>query len=537
MNNQEQINNQEQMNKQIIQKTKNPNKKIVISIIIIVITAFVSLLVVNKEKLFNNNKDNNKNTISTEPNKTYSQYRINSNSLEYFDISFLQLENKTVNKIYSPLSIKFALGMLNEGTDGDSKEQISSVIGNYKSNKYLNSANMSFANAIFVRDTYKANIKDEYINTLSTKYNAEVIYDSFTSTDNVNNWVSNKTFNLVNNLLDSVNELDFILINALAIDMEWKNKIQSEDDSYSVNFQHENFSHFVSALKGIGYQPLEFYNYDKKAKSVQIAAVANKYDIVKELGENKIRQEVGEAYKKWLAEGACGSPEQEPDVNTYLNTYIGEINSNYKQISSSTDFYFYDDENVKVFAKDLKEYNNTTLQYIGIMPKQEELDKYIKVTDADKINTIINNLKGIELDSFKDGVITKISGYVPMFKFDYQLDLMTDLKSMGITNIFKLGKANLTKITDNKNAFIDSAIHKANIEFSNEGIKAAAATAVGGFGSATCGFEYTYDVPVEEINLTFDKPFIFLIRDKKTNEAWFAGTVYEPVEWEPNPGF
>ena len=135
MNNQEQINNQEQMNKQIIQKTKNPNKKIVISIIIIVITAFVSLLVVNKEKLFNNNKDNNKNTISTEPNKTYSQYRINSNSLEYFDISFLQLENKTVNKIYSPLSIKFALGMLNEGTDGDSKEQISSVIGNYKSNK------------------------------------------------------------------------------------------------------------------------------------------------------------------------------------------------------------------------------------------------------------------------------------------------------------------------------------------------------------------------------------------------------------------
>lgn len=539
MNNQEQISNQEQINKPINQKNKKKSKKIIIPIILGVVAVFISLLVVNKESLFNKNKenDNNKNMISTDANKTYSQYRINSNSLEYFDLSFLQLENKKANKIYSPLSIKFALGMLNEGTEGVSKKQISNVIGSYKSNKYSNSSNMSFANALFVRDTFKANIKDEYVNTLSTKYNAEVIYDSFTSADNVNNWVSNKTFKLINNLFDKVDNNDFILINALAIDMEWKNKIQSEDNSYSVDFQHENFSHFVSALKGIGYQPLDFYNYDKKAKSVQIGAVANKYDIVKELGEDKIRQEVGEAYKKWLAEGACGSPENEPDVNTYLNTYIKEINSNYKQFSSSTDFLFYNDENIKAFAKDLKEYNNTTLQYIGIMPKQEELDKYIENTDADKINEIINNLKGIELDSFKDGVVTKITGHIPMFKFDYELDLMNDLKTMGITDIFDSSKANLSGLTKAKNTFINTAVHKANIEFSNEGIKAAAATAVGGFGSAGCWFAYDYDVPVEEINLTFDKPFIFLIRDKKTNEVWFTGTVYEPIEWEPNPGF
>lgn len=530
------MSNQEQVNKQINQKNKKANKKIIIPIILVVLAIFVSLLVFNKEMLFDKNKDN-KNTISTEPNKTYSQYRINSNSLEYFDLSFLQLENKTVNKIYSPLSIKFALGMLNEGTEGSSKEQISSVIGNYKSNKYSNSTNMSLANALFVRDTSKANIKDEYINTLKTKYNAEVIYDSFTSPDNVNNWVSNKTFNLINNLMDNVNELEFLLINALAIDMEWKNKIQSEDNSYSVDFQHENFSHFVSALKGIGYQPLDFNNNGKKAKTVQIAAVANKYDIVKELGEDKIRQEVGEAYKKWLAEGECVFPETERNVDTYLNKYINEINSNYKQISSSTDFYFHDDENVKAFAKDLKEYNNTTLQYIGIMPKEEELDKYVENTDVTKMNTVINNLKGIELGSFKDGVVTKITGHIPMFKFDYQLDLMTDLKAMGITDIFHSSKANLSKLTKTKNSFIDTAVHKANIEFSNDGIKAAAATAVGGFGSASCGFEYNYDVPVEEINLTFDKPFIFLIRDKKTNEIWFTGTVYEPLEWESAAAF
>ena len=31
----------------------------------------------------------------------------------------------------------------------------------------------------------------------------------------------------------------------------------------------------------------------------------------------------------------------------------------------------YNDDNIKVFAKDLKTYNQTTLQYVGIMPKKK----------------------------------------------------------------------------------------------------------------------------------------------------------------------
>ena len=64
----------------------------------------------------------------------------------------------------------------------------------------------------------------------------------------------------------------------------------------------------------------------------------------------------------------------------------------------------------------------------------------------------------------------------------------------------------------------------------NEGIKAAAATGFGGAGAAGCWFTYDYEVPVKEINLTFDKPFLFLIRDKNSGEVWFAGTVYEPIK-------
>ena len=71
---------------------------------------------------------------------------------------------------------------------------------------------------------------------------------------------------------------------------------------------------------------------------------------------------------------------------------------------------------------------------------------------------------------------------------------------------------------------------KLSDDFSNNGIKAAAATQVGGLGAANGGFDYFYEIPVEEIDLTFDKPFMYIIRDKATGEVWFAGTVYEGLQ-------
>ena len=96
--------------------------------------------------------------------------------------------------------------------------------------------------------------------------------------------------------------------------------------------------------------------------------------------------------------------------------------------------------------------------------------------------------------------------------------------------LFDKEKADLSNMTKEKNTYIGTASHSATIEFSNEGIKAAAVTQIGGLGDAVCGFEHKYKVPVKEINLTFNKPYLYLIRDKSTGEVWFVGTVYEPIE-------
>ena len=120
--------------------------------------------------------------------------------------------------------------MLKDGTDGNSKAQIEKLLENYVPSKYQNNKNMSFANALFIRNTFKNDINKTYMDELKDKYNAEIMYDSTEKNNTINNWVSNKTSQLIPNIIDSVDDADFILTNALAIDMEWVNKIQKDGD-------------------------------------------------------------------------------------------------------------------------------------------------------------------------------------------------------------------------------------------------------------------------------------------------------------------
>lgn len=476
------------------------------------------------------------------------------NSILDLNLSFLKLENQKENKIYSPLSIKYALKMLEEGTIGDSKLQISKLLGNRQLTKYSSNAHMSLANALFVRDLFENEVKVSYINKLRTKYDADVLFDSFETAKNVNSWVSDKTLNLIKNMIENIEqEKNFLLINALGIDMEWEENFLKMGCDY-ISYEHENFS-------WAGTEQVSSHEFGEKEhiiSGMKITASINNYDIVTKLGVENIKQTVGDEFRKWaknltendyeyedIFNGDLSDNNIEEKLDQYLNGgkyygnydsegYISEINSNYKRVDYSTDFSLYVDDDIKAFAKDLKEYDGTTLQYVGIMPITEDLDSFVKNTDETIINSIISDLKDLKLENFKDGVVTKITGYIPKFKFEYELNLKEDLKQLGITNVFEKGKANLTEISNEKDIYISEAVHKANIEFTQDGIKAAAATIIGGLGAGS-SFDYIYDVPVEEIDLTFDKPYMFLIRDKETGEIWFIGTVYEPLSWEEEP--
>ncbi len=482
--------------------------------------------------------------------KINGSFRMSGNGLENFDLAFLQLEDKKENVVYSPLSIKYALHMLSEGANGETKTQIDDIIGDYKSHKYENNEHMAFANALFVKDTYQKYVNNDFVNNLKSKYNADVLYDSFKSPSAINSWVSKNTLGQINNFADSVDGADYMLINALGIDMEWIHLIQpayfekemidyqerygNSGFDYSVNYDNEKYSQYIPAIMENHYTGLRF-NQNDLVKSLIFGATINKYDIINDLGEDNIRKNITKLYDEWKKDVPCGGdPSVYENTDEFVNEYIEALGKNYKQYSSSTDFSLYDDDEVKVFAKDLKTYNNTTLQYVGIMPKKAGLADYIKNTNSEKISNLISNLKTIDLANFEDGVITNIIGAIPLFNYNYTLSLDEDLNKLGITNVFDSEKADLSKLSTEKSIIKTS--HKADIEFSNEGIKASAATSATGYGGADCSFEYLYKVPVKNIDLTFDKPYIYLIRDKKTNEVWFVGKVYEPTKYERKEG-
>ena len=530
---------------------KTPAKKkmnpfvlgVLLALVVVAVVSICGILFLNPNKEQDGGK---KTTKSSQRSKEYlSDYRISGNSIEDFDLYFLQLENDNNNMIYSPLSIKYALKMLSDGSKGDTKNQIDAVIGDYKARNYPNNDHMSFANAMFIRNTFKEAVREEYTNKLKNEYGADIVFDEFSNANTINNWISDKTFKLINSLVDdeTVSESNFFLVNALAIDMQWNQLLQCESGaslkciSYGVHYKHEKYSDYVPEIYG-RYPDMNF-NGLEKVKSVQLGASFNRYDIIRELGEANIRKIVGDAYREWLESDEAkrmdensakyGYPGVEHDVDKFLDGYVKELDSNYEQEDISTEFELYVDDNVKVFGKDLQTYDGMTLQYVAVMPRNVSLVEYVRGLNAKDLTATMNKLKALQLKNFKNGVVTKVFGNIPLFNYEYELDLMNDLKSLGIEDVFDINKADLSEMLEDEKQYISSASHKANIEFSNEGIKAAAATAMGGKGSTSGGFDYLFDVPVEEIDITFDQPYLYVIRDKDTGEVWFVGTVYEPT--------
>ena len=514
------------------EQKKKKKKKWPIVVIIIILLLIVCGLVAWYLLVYSKT-----NKVETKTKEVKSEYRMTGNNIQNFDLAFMKLENKEENKVYSPLSIKYALQMLSEGSDENTKQEIDAVIGDYTSQKYTNNEHMSFANAMFIRDTFKDAVKESYVTKLKENYDAEIRYEDFNSVQPMNEWVSEKTFKLIKDMFDDVSEDNFILINALAIDMNWKNRIQAANAPlpegmkqlyYNVNYVHEKYNDYIHIIED-DYPSMKFNNQEN-IKSVEVGASFNHYDIVKDKGENNIRKTVTDDYTKYLNENP-EAVEYCPPVDEYVNQYIKDINTNYKEAATSTDFYISDNDNVKVFAKDLQTYDGTTLQYVGIMPKNEELTTYVKNLKVKDLTKILESLKEVKYDNFKEGVITQIRGNIPLFKYEYELKLVKDLNKLNIKDAFKPGKADLTGMIEDSEQYIGDASHKAMIEFSNDGIKAAAATAISGMGAAgACNYDYEFDVPIEKIDITFDKPYMYIIRDKNSGEVWFTGTVYEPTK-------
>ena len=178
--------------------------------------------------------------------------------------------------IISPLSMQFLLGMILNGAQGDTADEICKVLGYGAGevddvNTYClamlqqlpgldKKTKLSIANAIFVNQQYQ--LRNEYKQAVGRFYEAEATNLDFSkntaATNHINDWCSKNTNGLVPKVLDNVspNMLAYLL-NAMYFKSEWKQKF-SKSNTEQEPFTNESGAKkkvpMMKTEKGFGYQ-------------------------------------------------------------------------------------------------------------------------------------------------------------------------------------------------------------------------------------------------------------------------------------------
>lgn len=224
---------------------------------------------------------------------------------------------------------------------------------------------------------------------------------------------------------------------------------------------------------------------------------------------------------EWQSKFKCSSTELEK-FNKYDGSKIdvAMMHQYFENVAS-----YYKDDNATYVSLPYRVYNElgeydregTQLEFIGILP-EEDVDKYINSFDYDVFK---NNLKEMK----KADDLFHINLKLPKFKYDYDVEGLTNLLiNLGLKETLS-PSPNFEKIAD-YDMSISNVAQKTFIELSESGTKAAAVTLV--------TFDANAIAPSkpEVVEVTFDKPFIYIIKDKNSDELLFFGVVYSPTEYK-----
>lgn len=361
-----------------------------------------------------------------------------SSRIQDFSVDFLQqmeIAEPEKNYMVSPLSLHMALGMLLNGSDGDSEKEILNTLKlegltldkineNYfelidglplvdpkVTNKMANS--MWQEQGFEVTDAFKENLK--------TYFKAEHYREDFgmpSTLDKINNWASDNTEGKIDEILNEISkEQVLFLINALYFKADWTKAFDAKD-TYKTNFNGTNTTNQVDMMV-------------------------------------------------------------QKDTFPYLETEKFQLVS--------------------------MPYASGQYEMSILLPKEGE-------NPANLIADLtLTNLKAAQGEM----KVRKVDLQIPKFKMEYGIKLNKVLSGMGMPTLFT-GNANLSKIAPPAGALKVGFVKQDTfIEVDEEGTEAAAVT--------TIGIEVTSlpNYPMIKCN----KPFIFLITEKKSGIIQFMGRI------------
>jgi serpin B len=152
-------------------------------------------------------------------------------------------------------------------------------------------------------------------------------------------------------------------------------------------------------------------------------------------------------------------------------------------------------------------YDGDELSMVILLPEHGQFEVFEEGLEADKVSDIISDLQ------FAEVTLT-----MPKFEFDSEFSLKDTLAEMGMPTAFSEA-ADFSGMTGTRDLCISAVLHKAFVSVDEAGTEAAAATAVIVGETA---------IPEQPVQVTVDRPFIFLIRDIETGAILFVGRVLNP---------
>ena len=153
-------------------------------------------------------------------------------------------------------------------------------------------------------------------------------------------------------------------------------------------------------------------------------------------------------------------------------------------------------------------YDGQELSMVILLPKTGQFEVFEDSMDFQEVRGIISDIES-----------QQVNLTMPKFEFESEFSLKKTLTAMGMPVAFS-ANADFSGMTGSHDLFIDEVIHKAFVSVDEAGTEAAAATAV------IMGLTAT---PTTPIQVTVDRPFIYLIRDIATGSILFIGRVMNPL--------
>ncbi|MBF7097006.1 serpin family protein [Alkalibacter mobilis] len=155
-------------------------------------------------------------------------------------------------------------------------------------------------------------------------------------------------------------------------------------------------------------------------------------------------------------------------------------------------------------------YENNRYGYFAFMPNnQTDLRDFVRGMDSMDLSQMIDSVekKAVRLS-------------MPKFEMAYENSLVDELSIMGMETAFS-GNADFSNMNASgiSELFINDVRHKTFCKVNEEGTEAAAVTSV--------EMRLT-SAPSEEIQITFDRPFLFGIWDNNTDTPLFIGLMENP---------